>query len=119
MMVACQTILRTLKFQYVIESNIMTKGIAIVKSTANKSSCNSFGDSKKHIPANTAKITIVIKAATTSLLNMLSKIKIIIKGDSYVPCLEDRCEILAELRCRKKQSSLPRCFCEKFCFICI
>ena len=28
------------------ESNIMIKGIAIVKSTSNKSSCNSFGDSK-------------------------------------------------------------------------
>ena len=28
----------------------MIKGIAIVKSTANKSSCNSFGGSKRHIP---------------------------------------------------------------------
>ena len=42
----CQAILCTLKFQDVLESNIMIKGIAIVKSTANKSSCNSFGDSK-------------------------------------------------------------------------
>ena len=35
-----------LKFQVVLESNIMIKGITIVKSTANKSSCNSFGDSE-------------------------------------------------------------------------
>ena len=41
----CQTILHMLKFQDVLESNIMIKGIAIVKSTANKSSCNSFGNS--------------------------------------------------------------------------
>ena len=39
----------TSKFQDVLESNIMIKGIAIVKSTANKSSCKSFGDSKIHI----------------------------------------------------------------------
>ena len=51
----------------VIESNIMINGIAIVKSAAIKNNCNSFGDSKKHMPANTTKVTNVIKAATTSL----------------------------------------------------
>ena len=45
----------------------MIKGIAIVESTANKSSGNSFGDNKRLIPANTTKVTNVIKAATTSL----------------------------------------------------
>ena len=45
----------------------MIKGIAIVKSTANKSSCNSFGDSKIHIPANTTKVTNIIKTATASM----------------------------------------------------
>ena len=44
----CQNILHMLKFQDVLESNIMIKGIAIVKSTASKSSCNSFGDSKTY-----------------------------------------------------------------------
>ena len=44
----CQTILQTLKFQDVFESNIMIKGIAIIKSTANKRSCNSFGNSKTY-----------------------------------------------------------------------
>ena len=44
----CQTILHILKFQDVLESNIMIKGIAIIKSTANKSSCISFSDSKRH-----------------------------------------------------------------------
>ena len=63
----CQTILHTLKFQNVLESSIMIKGIAIIKSTANKSSCNSFGDSKIHILANTVKVTNMIKAATSSL----------------------------------------------------
>ena len=63
----CQTILHTLKFQDDIESTIMIKGIATIKSTANKSSCNSFGDSKRHIPANTTKVTNMIKAATKSL----------------------------------------------------
>ena len=43
----------------------MIKGIAIVESTANKSCGNSFGDNKR--PANTTKVTNVIKAATTSL----------------------------------------------------
>ena len=41
--------LHTLKFQYVFESNIVIKGIAIVKSTANKGSCNSFWRQKKDI----------------------------------------------------------------------
>ena len=63
----CQTILHTLKFQDVLGSNIMIKGIAIVKSTAKQSSCNSFGDSKRHIPANMTKVTNVIKTAMTSL----------------------------------------------------
>ena len=57
------------------------KGIAIVKSIANKSSCNNFGDNKRHIPATMMKVTNVIKTAMTSLWNMLSKIVIIIKGD--------------------------------------
>ena len=45
----CQTILHTLKFQDALESNIMIGGIATVKPTANKSSCNSFGDSKNAV----------------------------------------------------------------------
>ena len=57
----------------------MIKGITIVKSTANKSSCNSFGNSNRHIPVNLMKVTNV-NVAMTSLRNMLSKI--IIKGDS-------------------------------------
>ena len=56
-----------LKLQDVLESNIKIKRMAIVKSTANKCSCNSFGNNKIHIPANTTKVTNVIKAATTSL----------------------------------------------------
>ena len=32
----------------------MIKGIAIVKYTANKKSCNSFGDSKRHISVSVA-----------------------------------------------------------------
>ena len=58
-----QTFLHTLKFQDVLQSNIMIKGIVIIKSTANKSSYNSFGSSKRHIPVNTMKITNMIKAA--------------------------------------------------------
>ena len=53
----CQTILHTSKLQDVLESYIMIKGIAIVKFTANKSSCNNFDDNKRHIPANTTKVT--------------------------------------------------------------
>ena len=40
----CQTTLHTLKFQDVLESNIIITGIAIVKYTANKSIYNSFGN---------------------------------------------------------------------------
>ena len=58
----CQTILHTLKFQDVLESNVVIKGIAIVKSNSNKSSCNSFDDKKRYILVMNA-----IKAATTSL----------------------------------------------------
>ena len=36
----CQTMLHTLMFQDVLESNVMMKGIAIIKSTTNKNSCN-------------------------------------------------------------------------------
>ena len=53
----CQTILHMLKFQDILGSNVMINGITIVKSTANKSSCNSFGDSKTYIPANMTKVT--------------------------------------------------------------
>ena len=61
-----QTNLHTLKFYDVLENYLVIKGIAIVKSTANKSSGNSFGDNKRHRPANTTKVTNVTKAATTS-----------------------------------------------------
>ena len=37
-----------LKLQDVLESNIKIKRIAIVKSTANKCSCNSFGNNKTY-----------------------------------------------------------------------
>ena len=57
--------LHMLKFQDVIESNIMIKRMAKVNYIANKGSCNSFGDSKIHIPANITKVTNMIKAATT------------------------------------------------------
>ena len=63
----CQTILHMLKFQDILESNIMIKGMTIVKSTANKRSCNSFFSTAKDIPANTLKVTNMIKAAMTSL----------------------------------------------------
>ena len=69
----------------------MIKGIAVIKYIANKSSCKNFGNSQRHIRANTTKVTNMIKAATTSLRNMLSKILIIDVG--------------------KKHSSLTRCFC--------
>ena len=62
-----QTILHTLMFQDVLESNIMIKGIAIIKSTANKNSCNSIGNSKIHIPVNMMKVMNMIIAAMTSL----------------------------------------------------
>ena len=39
----------------------MIKGIAIVKSTANKCSCNCLDDSKKHISAN---IDIILASST-------------------------------------------------------
>ena len=71
-----QTILHTLKFQDVLESNIMIKGITVVKSTANNR-CNSFGDNKRHISANTMKGMNVIKAAKLCCLKFI----IIIKGD--------------------------------------
>ena len=45
----CQTILHMLKFLYVLESNVVIKGIAIINSTSKKCSCNSFGDSKTYI----------------------------------------------------------------------
>ena len=57
----CQTILHMLKFQDVIESYIMIKGIVIIKSTANKSSCNNFGKNKIHILTNMTKVTNMIK----------------------------------------------------------
>ena len=63
----CKTILHTLKFQDVLESNVVIKGIAIVKCTDNKWSCNSFVNSKIHIPVNTMEVMNVIKAAITSL----------------------------------------------------
>ena len=45
----CKTILYTLKFQDVLERNVMIKGIVIIKFTTNKSSCSSFGNSKTYI----------------------------------------------------------------------
>ena len=41
-----QTILDTLKFCNILDSNIMKEGIAVTKSAANKSCWNSFSDRK-------------------------------------------------------------------------
>ena len=51
----------------------MKREIAIVKSTANKSSCNCFGNRIRHTLSNTTKVTNVKDAATTCLGNMLKK----------------------------------------------
>ena len=59
----CQIMLHALKIS--TRAIFMIKGIAIIKSTANKNSCNSFGDSKIHKPTNTTKVTNMIKAAKT------------------------------------------------------
>ena len=62
-----------LKSQYIIDINIVIKGIATIKSTANKSSCNSVGDSQIYIGKYdeghecTMKVTNVLKAAMRSL----------------------------------------------------
>ena len=37
------------------------------------------------IPANTAKVTYMIKTAMTRLRNMLSKVEVLIKGYSQIP----------------------------------
>ena len=63
----------------ILESDVVKRGIAIVKLTANKSSCKSFGDRNRHTPANTAKVKNVINASTTLLGNMLSKNKLLSK----------------------------------------
>ena len=54
-----QTIWDTLKFCNILDSNIMNEGIAVIKSAANKSCCN-------------------------SMRNMLSKVEILIKSDSQI-----------------------------------
>ena len=41
-----QTILDTLKFCNILDSNIMKEGIAVIKSAAKKSCCSSFSDRK-------------------------------------------------------------------------
>ena len=45
----------------------MIKGIAMIKSTADKISCNSCDNSKIYILANKTTVTNMLKAATTSL----------------------------------------------------
>ena len=63
----CQT---TLKCYDVLESNIVKRGIAIVKSTANKCSCNSFSVRKRHAGEGHE----CDKSSKTRLGNILSKI---------------------------------------------
>ena len=57
-----------LKLQDVLESsNIVVKGIALVKPTANKSKCNNIGNRKRHnVPVNTAKTQCVQLGQTSS-----------------------------------------------------
>ena len=50
----------------------MIKGITIVKSTANKCRCNSLGDSKRNILANTMKVPNMIKSSNLMLDAMTS-----------------------------------------------
>ena len=93
----CQTILQTLKFQDGIDSNIVIKGITIVKSTANENNCNSFGDSKRHLPANTTRVTNVIKATTipliiiTVLQSICVKFKLLSETEVTPICQQTNC----------------------------
>ena len=59
---SCQTLFHTLKYQDVLVDNIVKTEIAMTKSTANKSSCDTFCDRKIHTSTNTAKVTNVIKS---------------------------------------------------------
>ena len=63
-----QTILH--KFHDVMESNTVKRGIAIVKSTANSTSCNCFGDRKIYIMFKIKVLSKVIpkfRAETTGM----------------------------------------------------
>ena len=51
-----------------------------------------------------AKVTDIIKTATTRLRNMLSKIEVVFKGDSQIPCRGCWCDILTQATCREKNT---------------
>ena len=80
----CETILDTLKFSNVFTGDIMKEGITVMKSTTNKSCCDRFSNCKRHISANAATIAnIMIKTATTCFRDIMSKVKVMIKGHAY------------------------------------
>ena len=93
-----QTILDTLKFCNILDSNIMKEGIAVIKSAANKSCCN-------------------------SLRNMLSKVEIFIKSDSQILRSGCWCDILIQDTYREKTIKFATLLWstndEKFSFVCV
>ena len=80
----CQTILDTLKFSYVFTGNIVNMGLTVIKYTTNKRLSNSFSDQKRHISANATKNADMITTATTRFRDMLSKVKVMIKGHVWI-----------------------------------
>ena len=51
-----------------------------------------------------AKVTGMIKTATTRLGNMLSKFEVVTKDDSQILCRGYRCDIITQETCREKPS---------------
>ena len=83
----------------------MIKGIAIVKSTGNKSNCNSFGDSKIHIPANVTNKSSNDKFVKYAVLDVSRLITGLLPGARWRSV--DNIERTGTSCCR---SFIPRCF---------
>jgi len=76
--------LNTLKFDYILRCDVTEKKVAIVKPTSDECCNNDFGDRKRNIATNKAKVRNMIEAAATCQRNMFSEIKIAIKCNTNI-----------------------------------
>ena len=93
------------KFCYVLVYSIVKEGIAVVKS-AYWGCCDGFSNGKWYKPANMAKITDMVKTATTCFWYMLFEIELFIKRYSEILNWGGWCDTLTEDVCRGKAIEL-------------
>jgi len=72
------------KFFNILRCHVIKNRVVLIKSLSNEWCRNGFGDQKRYIATNRAKVTNMTEAEATCQINMFSEIKIAIRCNTKI-----------------------------------